>query len=331
METKVCTWCKREFPSTNIYYFRRKSANDGLHRTCKECEGHEFIQPNLKAKQGYKICYKCKREFPATFEYFTKNIRGDDGLQPQCRSCRGRDRHRKVVPKSNKDGYKFCGKCLREFPATTEYFLVYSKDKLQKQCRECMGKSFKHPIEVKTCRVCKNTFPATREFFYVNRSILLGACKKCTNLKRYPSTKKYLLSADAKKHQKDKMKEWRKSNPDKLQVNRVKRRTLKRGLPSTFTVNDWHKCKEHFNGKCAYCGYEGALSQDHFIALSKGGEYTKNNIIPVCGNCNTRKNNKNFFEWYPKQEFYSKKREQKILKYLNYDKKTQCQQLTLSI
>jgi hypothetical protein len=99
----------------------------------------------------------------------------------------------------------------------------------------------------------------------------------------------------------------------------------------------WLDCINYFKDKegyirCAYCNkiLENA-TQDHFIAMSKGGEYTKNNIVPACKSCNSSKNDLDFFEWYPIQKFYSKQREYKILKYLNYDPKTKYQQLALSI
>lgn len=58
------------------------------------------------------------------------------------------------------------------------------------------------------------------------------------------------------------------------------------------------------------------LTQDHFLPLSKGGEYTVNNIIPACKNCNCSKQDKDFSEWYSKQEFYRKERELKILEHV---------------
>lgn len=112
--------------------------------------------------------------------------------------------------------------------------------------------------------------------------------------------------------------------------NTEKRRMLKLSLPYNFSVEDWNSCLEYFGNECAYCGELGKLTQDHFIPLSKGGEYTKNNIIPVCLSCNSSKQDRHFFSWYPSKPFYSKQREQKILKYLNYDKNNN-QQLTLTI
>jgi 5-methylcytosine-specific restriction endonuclease McrA len=103
----------------------------------------------------------------------------------------------------------------------------------------------------------------------------------------------------------------------------------KRDLPSTLTMEQWDTIKYAFDNKCCYCGQEKPLEQEHFIPLSKGGEYAHNNIVPACRSCNARKFNTPFEIWFPKQEFYSKKREQRILKFLNY--KSDTQQLSLSI
>ena len=75
-----------------------------------------------------------------------------------------------------------------------------------------------------------------------------------------------------------------------------------------------------FNGECAYCGRtDKTLTKEHFIPISKGGEFTRDNIIPSCGSCNSSKGNRDFFEWYPERESYSHLRRNKILEYLNYN------------
>ena len=84
------------------------------------------------------------------------------------------------------------------------------------------------------------------------------------------------------------------------------------------TLKQWNYIKGKFNNKCAYCGEEKLLEQEHFIPVNKGGEYTSNNIIPACKHCNSSKQDSNFFEWYPKQDFYSKEREEFILNHLGY-------------
>jgi 5-methylcytosine-specific restriction endonuclease McrA len=85
----------------------------------------------------------------------------------------------------------------------------------------------------------------------------------------------------------------------------------------------------YFNHKCAYCERGEDLRQDHFVPLTKNGEYTHNNIVPACNKCNASKNNSDFFSWYRNKPFYSKDRERRILRYLNYSTNTHVQQIAL--
>jgi hypothetical protein len=116
-----------------------------------------------------------------------------------------------------------------------------------------------------------------------------------------------------------KINEWKTNNNGRCRVYWQKIRALKRSLPSTLTAQQWEQITQRFNDKCAYCGKTKTLQQDHFVPLVKGGEYTHNNILPACKDCNQSKHTTSFFNWYPKQKFYSKEREVKILKFLNYD------------
>lgn len=103
-------------------------------------------------------------------------------------------------------------------------------------------------------------------------------------------------------------------------IYRQKRRSIERNLPSELTRSQWEDIKNTFDNKCAYCGKVEKLEQEHFIPVTKGGEYTKHNIIPACRSCNSSKLNKDFFEWYPSHEHYSELRENKILSFLNIPK-----------
>lgn len=94
---------------------------------------------------------------------------------------------------------------------------------------------------------------------------------------------------------------------------------MKQLLPATLTIEEWNNIKTNFKEKCAYCGKKLPLTQEHFIPVTQGGAYAISNIIPVCLSCNCSKQDMNFFIWYPKQEYHSKKREKFILEYLNYE------------
>ena len=51
-------------------------------------------------------------------------------------------------------------------------------------------------------------------------------------------------------------------------------------------------------GGCAYCGETAQpLQRDCVLALSRGGRYTLDNIVPACGSCNASKCNDEVTAW----------------------------------
>ena len=55
------------------------------------------------------------------------------------------------------------------------------------------------------------------------------------------------------------------------------------------TAEQWTALKAAWGG-CAYCGAtDRPLQRDCVLALSHGGRYTLDNIVPACGSCNASK------------------------------------------
>jgi len=51
-------------------------------------------------------------------------------------------------------------------------------------------------------------------------------------------------------------------------------------------------------GGCAYCGaVDKALQRDCVLAISRGGRYTLDNVVPACASCNTSKCNAEVTAW----------------------------------
>lgn len=51
-------------------------------------------------------------------------------------------------------------------------------------------------------------------------------------------------------------------------------------------------------GGCAYCGEAGRpLQRDCVLAISRGGRYTVDNVVPACGPCNASKCNGEVTTW----------------------------------
>ncbi len=63
------------------------------------------------------------------------------------------------------------------------------------------------------------------------------------------------------------------------------------------TAAEWAALKDAWNG-CAYCGAtDGAMQRDCVMAISRGGRYTLDNVVPACASCNTSKCNDEVTGW----------------------------------
>ena len=104
---------------------------------------------------------------------------------------------------------------------------------------------------------------------------------------------------------------WKLDNPERLaesvrhgrRKHKAKREKRYSELPHTLTLQQWEQTITHFSNRCAYCGEPcNEFHRDHFIPMSRGGGYTRNNIIPACPRCNTDKNDTMPLEWLIMQE-----------------------------
>ena len=94
--------------------------------------------------------------------------------------------------------------------------------------------------------------------------------------------------------------EWQKTEKGRAnqQRARTKRRNRERNIVNTLTAQEWLDILEAYNYRCAYCGckfeIENVPTKDHIIPISKGGDNTKENIVPACKSCNSKKYDKIF-------------------------------------
>jgi hypothetical protein len=93
----------------------------------------------------------------------------------------------------------------------------------------------------------------------------------------------------------------------------AKRRKLIMQLENTLTHGEYSQIRRYFGNRCAYCGCEGPLHQEHLTPVSRGGGRTMANIVVACRLCNSSKGTKTFEEWYPSSPVYSIEREVRIL------------------
>jgi len=111
-----------------------------------------------------------------------------------------------------------------------------------------------------------------------------------------------------KQNEKDKMLEYQKKYllTEKGRACRqrsdCKRRTKGKEITNTLTSDEWFDILEKYNYRCVHCGVEfdceNLPTRDHIIPISKGGNNIKENIVPACRSCNSKKLSFSFVEGF---------------------------------
>jgi len=123
-----------------------------------------------------------------------------------------------------------------------------------------------------------------RQYYIKNKEKILAYSKK--------------YREEHKEYYDEKIRIWNKTEKGKLRSQRgcTKRRVREREIINTLTANEWADILEQYNYRCAYCDVEFEVenmpTKDHIIPLTKGGHNTKENIVPACKSCNSKKYNK---------------------------------------
>ena len=257
-----------------------------------------------------KMCSTCRKEL--SVDMFHKRTVSKDGLRGICRQCA------RQYQEDNKE------KMSRQY---REY---YDKNKEEKSQQDKIR--YQANVEERR-RYGREYHKDNRESRELYRKKYYEINKE--KIKQHYESNKEKYSQRARAYRKENSerinqyyKHYYRLHPEMRKGIAKRREARKLKLSATLTAEQWIDIKDRFDNRCAYCGKEKPLEQDHFIPISKGGEYTIDNIIPACRSCNARKGATMFFQWYPKYEYYSKNREAKILSHLGYEKGTQ--QLSLS-
>jgi predicted nucleic acid-binding Zn ribbon protein len=271
---------------------------------------------NNKNKSKVYTCKNCGKEFHAqadrtTFCSRSCNFEYKKAVSWKCAVC-GKDlgvyAHKKF--------------CSDECKAT-----AHELRKVLKTCSHC-GKEYKGDKQSMYCSdSCRYLRSYKRSKDYMCKTVK-GVCVKCGKefVNGFGEKRRKYCSDECRNKLKKK---------DRLskKIYNHKRKAKKKLLEHSLTKRQWKQALIYFNNKCAYCGREHdlPLHQDHFKPISKGGEYTINNIVPACFDCNVDKSDKDFFEWYSTYTYRSELLKKRILKYLNMNEGCKTQQLAMAL
>ena len=168
-----------------------------------------------------------------------------------------------------------CVGCEKEFPITNWYIKNGKGKYCSRQCRKTSIKT--------NCKECNKEFvskPISRRK-YCSRNCYNKALKTGTHFFRHglSRSKEYKV------------------------VHFHKRRASIKEAGGSFTLQEWEILKAKCDYRCQMCMKiepEIKLTVDHKIPVSKGGNNYIENIQPLCGKCNSKKNARIFdggFVW----------------------------------
>lgn len=315
---KYCTNCEALKPVDEFYTGSARS--DNRTSRCATClrEKSETSRRAQGAKErtlrqienGLLLCTKCGEKKPATLEYFDSHQRTTSGF------------------------HTWCKKCMREFQNTPE----------QKERRSAYAREYNQQSEVKEAHRLQQ-----RKYYSLNPQRAIAATMKhyhsnpeyrerrrIRKNQRYQQDPVYRQAAIERsaKRQSDPAKrdairsyrrayfERKRTEPVFREYMRIKaheRNARKRSFPNTFTVAQYRRMLNYWNGCCVYCGnQEGFLPHqkmcaDHFIPLNSpdcpGSVAT--NFVPACMECNSSKQDRSVQDWAERK--FGKQKAKKIL------------------
>lgn len=97
---------------------------------------------------------------------------------------------------------------------------------------------------------------------------------------------------------------WKKNNPERARehkkafvknnseadrIYQANKKARKLGVVGELSVKDWLEVLSAWGSSCLKCGSDHLVEIDHVVPLSKGGMNVKENIQPLCSDCNKRK------------------------------------------
>lgn len=252
-----------------------------------------------------KTCRKCGIGKPATLEYFEK-------WRNTCRKCRNEYTAQLKQQPHHKEAHKLQERERRKRPEVKEQ----ERKRNQKPERIAWKQAYMHDY----CR--------TEEY------------------KEWDSERKKKARAEGKYLDRERIQKRNYSKtPQRIEYNRrywksesgkavrrevaARRRANQHDTKINFTKEDWQRALEYWEHKCAICSRPADfwldIVADHWIPITKGGDTTSDNIVPLCQgkkgqpdgviSCNPSKSNRDAKEWLV--EKYGVRKANQIIKRIN--------------
>lgn len=217
-------------------------------------------------------CTKCGIEYPLTSEYFKPEKRHTRfGFCTRCRVCR-REQERLRYAKNPRH---FVEKSQRYYKGHAEE--VKQKHRTRNASITPEKRLARNERDKKWRKNNPEKVKAGKKRDYEKHKP-----KRLATMKRNYAKNKPAIVARAR--------DWKKAHPETVNLGTHKRLARIKGLPFQFNNNDWQRCLNYWDNRCAICGREVSdthlLAKDHWIPMfdkrPDNPGTVPTNIIPVC-------------------------------------------------
>jgi len=200
---------------------------------------------------------------------------------------------------------KLCNQCNQEKPLNELYIdrkagskrsggYVRKSTVYRQPCKECIKrnkrKRYQNDKEFRQTQIKISQRWAQSEKGKASR--LASSRKRCKTIKFREYRKWWFKNTvKGKASVKRRRAKWLQTPNGKAYHNRKceRRRARKANAVSTLTAAEWQEILVQYDFRCAYCGKQKPITQDHIIPLTKDGNHTRDNVIPACKLCNSKK------------------------------------------
>lgn len=263
---KHCPKCGLVKP---IKQFRKdKQQKDGRRKYCSLCERLKIPYPPY-VPPTEKACTKCGIVKALVEFHHTKAHK--DGHASACKECI----HISTMAAYAKDPEKHIQK-WRTYRATNPEVGKSARRKWQRANPDKKAASdARYRLGHK-----ESIFKKTHAWYLQNAERIKEErrLERLENLEKFRAYDKNRYTNNPKRH------------AQTLEATRKRRARKKRSATNDFTDAEWQEMKAHYGHRCVYCGRKlQRLTQDHLTPLHLGGAHTKQNIVPACQSCNSKK------------------------------------------
>ena len=187
--------------------------------------------------------------------------------------------------------FKTCNICGLELQLSCFYAHPTNPDRLAYKCKECSRRLNRENHEKNGNQIRRKQHYAYKTDHNARRTEMLEYQK------RYRRTFKEKVLAYARSIREDgrafvnlKIANYRRTPTGRYKAN-LKQQKRERAIVGTMTFSEWLEVLNRY-GRCLRCGMahpDVEITIDHIIPVSKGGMHTKDNVQPLCRNCNSWK------------------------------------------